>query len=397
MSFTTNPASALWAFVLVRPGKLLVSLLFIKSTFFIEGVIRYQLQTNVKLSQTGMEVTSRPLEPEQRGEQHETASDIDGRRKRARLLMIEPVQRDDNDESGDSDKESSSPPRAFLCPITRDVMYEPVLDGEGNTYERSALLIWLSEHNTSPVSRQPLTARMVIPNNALRETIHEYMGEAWVRKCSIHEQPKKKQFMNDSKLRAKIDGFLRHTSRDLGGLQLQLNEEGCCAFRYDTITIVLDVPAEVGIFCLYTKGLIPLVSPSERHKLYQRALELNFLQGETRGGCISIRKNSTGRNSKDEIMFSYTDRVSEISGRDFSNILLNFVETAVVLRDKLIYGFDDPLRMMNPEEMWAEEVDDDDDEEEEGEMEDDIDSLDGLVVIKTNSNDATNQNTPIVN
>lgn len=37
-------------------------------------------------------------------------------------------------------------------------------------------------------------------------------------------------------------------------------------------------------------------------------------------------------------MFSYTDRVPEVSARDFSNILLNFVETAVTLRNKLMPG-----------------------------------------------------------
>lgn len=35
-------------------------------------------------------------------------------------------------------------------------------------------------------------------------------------------------------------------------------------------------------------------------------------------------------------MFSYTDRVPEVSAHDFSNILLNFVETAVRMREKLL-------------------------------------------------------------
>jgi hypothetical protein len=39
-------------------------------------------------------------------------------------------------------------------------------------------------------------------------------------------------------------------------------------------------------------------------------------------------------------MFSYTDRVAEVSARDFTNILLNFVETAVNLREKLMAGIE---------------------------------------------------------
>lgn len=31
-----------------------------------------------------------------------------------------------------------------ICPITQDVMKEPVIDREGNTYEKSAILEWAS-------------------------------------------------------------------------------------------------------------------------------------------------------------------------------------------------------------------------------------------------------------
>ena len=71
-------------------------------------------------------------------------------------------------------------PRSFICPLKLDVMYEPVIDGEGNTFEKRALLQWLSLHGVSPISRQPLHPKQVLPNYALRDTIHEVMGEKWV-------------------------------------------------------------------------------------------------------------------------------------------------------------------------------------------------------------------------
>jgi len=324
-----------------------------------------------------MNITSNPQPStmENREQQQQHIAELVDRRKRARLQLIEPVAEDDaNDDI----------PKAFQCPITREVMFDPVLDSEGNTYERAALLTWLSDHHTSPVSRQPLSQRTITPNNALRETIHEFMGEAWVKKCQ-KETPKEKlkdAADENSKLRAKIDSFLRHTSRDMGGLELQLNDEGCCAFRYDSITIVLDVPANVGIFCLYTKGLVPFVPNCQRDELHKRALELNFLQGETRGGCLAIRRSAMPSNPKNaggEVMFSYTDRVAEISAHDFANILLNFVETSVALRDKLMFGFEHPLSMVEPDELWEEE-----EEEEELEL--------ALEASKTdNSNDSGNQ------
>ncbi len=39
----------------------------------------------------------------------------------------------------------------FLCSITHQLMTDPVIDPEGNSYERSAIEIWLKEHSTSPI------------------------------------------------------------------------------------------------------------------------------------------------------------------------------------------------------------------------------------------------------
>lgn len=40
---------------------------------------------------------------------------------------------------------------SFLCPITRELMTDPVVDPDGNSYERSAIENWLQEHSTSPI------------------------------------------------------------------------------------------------------------------------------------------------------------------------------------------------------------------------------------------------------
>lgn len=40
--------------------------------------------------------------------------------------------------------------------------------------------------------------------------------------------------------------------------------------------------------------------------------------------------------AEDEIMFSYTDRILEVTPRDFSNILFNYIETCIHLRNELL-------------------------------------------------------------
>lgn len=40
---------------------------------------------------------------------------------------------------------------SFLCPITHELMNDPVIDPDGNSYERSAIEDWLRQHSTSPI------------------------------------------------------------------------------------------------------------------------------------------------------------------------------------------------------------------------------------------------------
>lgn len=42
-------------------------------------------------------------------------------------------------------------PSSFFCPITMQLMTDPVIDPDGNSYERSAIESWLRQHNTSPI------------------------------------------------------------------------------------------------------------------------------------------------------------------------------------------------------------------------------------------------------
>lgn len=58
-----------------------------------------------------------------------------------------------------------------ICPITQEVLRDPVIDPSGHTYEKSAILDWLKNHNTSPITRTPLRAEQLVPNRALIEYI----------------------------------------------------------------------------------------------------------------------------------------------------------------------------------------------------------------------------------
>ena len=46
---------------------------------------------------------------------------------------------------------------SITCPITRDIMREPVVARDGQTYEKSAIIEWLSNHSNSPITNDPLS------------------------------------------------------------------------------------------------------------------------------------------------------------------------------------------------------------------------------------------------
>ena len=72
----------------------------------------------------------------------------------------------------------SGPPPEFFCPITQELMSDPVLlFDSGQTYERAAILGWLYRGNrTDPLTGQALRRIEVAPNWALKGLISSYLA-----------------------------------------------------------------------------------------------------------------------------------------------------------------------------------------------------------------------------
>ncbi|KDO32134.1 hypothetical protein SPRG_03351 [Saprolegnia parasitica CBS 223.65] len=62
---------------------------------------------------------------------------------------------------------------SFVCPISREVMRDPVVAGDGHSYERSEILRWFQQRLTSPVTNQPVASAAVVPNHTLKQAIQE--------------------------------------------------------------------------------------------------------------------------------------------------------------------------------------------------------------------------------
>jgi hypothetical protein len=64
---------------------------------------------------------------------------------------------------------------SFKCPITAEIMRDPVMADDGHTYERDAIGKWFSGgHDTSPMTREVVTNRLV-SNLLIKQAIEEYV------------------------------------------------------------------------------------------------------------------------------------------------------------------------------------------------------------------------------
>uniref|UniRef100_A0A803VF37 WD repeat, SAM and U-box domain-containing protein 1 n=1 Tax=Ficedula albicollis TaxID=59894 RepID=A0A803VF37_FICAL len=70
---------------------------------------------------------------------------------------------------------SVSVPDEFLCPITRELMKDPVIATDGYSYEREAMENWISNRRSSPMTNLPLQSLMLTPNRTLKMAISRWL------------------------------------------------------------------------------------------------------------------------------------------------------------------------------------------------------------------------------
>ena len=70
--------------------------------------------------------------------------------------------------------EAAEAPDDYVCPITAEIMTDPVSTSDGFTYERAAISEWLLTKDTSPSTGAKLESKKVIPNLSLRSMIRSF-------------------------------------------------------------------------------------------------------------------------------------------------------------------------------------------------------------------------------
>lgn len=65
----------------------------------------------------------------------------------------------------------------LCCPINLDLLVDPVLGSDGHTYSRAAIVNYLQQHSISPITRQAMSIRELVPNRLIASMVEQFSKE----------------------------------------------------------------------------------------------------------------------------------------------------------------------------------------------------------------------------
>ena len=114
-------------------------------------------------------------------------------------------------------------PEEYICPLTLDVMEDPVMSKYGQSFERSEILEWLKAgHGVCPLSRRPLSLQDLVTNHGLRMRISEWRKENGDDDVVVVAPPATNQIYGFITLPSKDDGTDRTIDEEEDLFYLQL-------------------------------------------------------------------------------------------------------------------------------------------------------------------------------
>lgn len=95
---------------------------------------------------------------------------------------MDPITKEDCSEHTETSEEEEEVtvdiPEEFICPLTLELMRDPVVSRYGHSYERDAILRWLAKgHAECPLSRRPMGLKDLVSNHRLKAQIRRWQLE----------------------------------------------------------------------------------------------------------------------------------------------------------------------------------------------------------------------------
>ena len=68
-------------------------------------------------------------------------------------------------------------PDDLQCPISQELMRDPVVAADGRTYERAQIAEWIRSHNTSPMTNERLDHKHLCSNDIAHERVRQFIDD----------------------------------------------------------------------------------------------------------------------------------------------------------------------------------------------------------------------------
>ena len=76
----------------------------------------------------------------------------------------------------------------LVCPITQEMMQDPVVAADDHTYERSEIVRWFERSQTSPLTREKLEDKTLRDNIMIRKQIREFQEQEKSKEESLKKE-----------------------------------------------------------------------------------------------------------------------------------------------------------------------------------------------------------------
>lgn len=113
----------------------------------------------------------------------------------------------------------------------------------------------------------------------------------------------------------------------LGGKDLLLNESGVCVVQYKKFIIALEVPDDNAGCFLVSSMVFRIEKGDNRLALMEKAMELNYMQEETRGACLGLQG--------DEINLCFSAPIATLTREHLVRYLEDFMQTCAEMNAAL--------------------------------------------------------------
>lgn len=91
------------------------------------------------------------------------------------------------DSQHSSETNTPEPHSSIVCPITYEVFEDPVVASDGHTYEKAAILEWVKNKGTSPLTGAPLEKMTFYPNQSIKSLARDWKAFERFRMMQLKE------------------------------------------------------------------------------------------------------------------------------------------------------------------------------------------------------------------